>query len=58
MSRFTDQQAVTVDGQNLTVKTRPGLDLAAVAAIPGLIQQANALLGRTNVLLYGSPLSH
>jgi hypothetical protein len=58
MSRFTDQQAVTVDGQNLTVKTRPGLDLAAVAAIPGLIQQAKALLGRTNALLYGSPLSH
>ncbi len=58
MSRFKDPQAVTVDGQNLTVKTRPGLDLAAVAAIPGLIQQANALLGRTNALLYGSPLSH
>ncbi|MBX9752059.1 MAG: M35 family metallopeptidase [Roseococcus sp.] len=51
MTRFTDQQAVTVDGQNITVKTRPGLDLPAVAALPGLIQDAKAHLTRADLLL-------
>jgi hypothetical protein len=51
MSRFTDQQAITVNGQNITVNTRPGRDLAAVAALPGLIEQAKSHLAQTDRLL-------
>jgi hypothetical protein len=57
MTRFTDQQCVTSDGQNLTFKTRPGLDLAAVAATPGLIEKAKESLQKTIQVLDGKTLS-
>lgn len=44
MSRFTDQQSVTRDGQNLTFKTRANSDLPAVAALPGMVGEAKRVL--------------
>jgi len=57
MSRFTDQQCLTVDGADMTVKTRPGLDLQAVAALPGLMVEARSLLQKAIIALDVKPLN-
>ena len=56
MSRFTDQQCLIVDGADMTVKTRPGLDLQAIAALPGLMVEAKSLLQKAIIALDVRPL--
>jgi hypothetical protein len=57
MSRFSDQQCIDVDGNDLTVKTRPGVDIQAVAALPGVVRKARSWLQKADAVLNTGTIS-